>query len=120
MVAASTWQTLGLGVATYYVATGTVAFFSPAASADRLFALGSSALAQNPDKFPNNAQSREDKAVGVAGSLVAARNLALATAAIVLYRDGNYRAMGTVLLSASAFIGLLDGVEIYKRRGPAL
>ncbi|KAL1407234.1 hypothetical protein Q8F55_006651 [Vanrija albida] len=120
MVTASTWQTLGLGVATYYAFTGSVAYLAPSGAADRLFALGSSALAAEPDKFPNNAESREDRAVGVAGALVAARNLALSAAALALYRDGNYRAMGTVLLSASAFIGVLDGVEIYKRRGPVL
>lgn len=120
MVSASTWQTLGLGVAACYAGAGALAVFAPAYEADLLFNLGSSALAQNPDKFPNNAESREDKAVGVLLPLLGARNWAIATAMFALHRSENFSGLGTVILSGSAFVGVLDGIEVYKRRGPVL
>ncbi|KAL1409206.1 hypothetical protein Q8F55_006039 [Vanrija albida] len=120
MVSASTWQTLGLGVAAAFTGAGALAVFAPAYEGNLLFNLGSAALAQNPDKFANAAESREDKAVSVLLPLLGARNWALAASMFVLHRQGNWSALGTVILSGSAFVGILDGIEVFRRRGPVL
>lgn len=96
-ISPSTWNTLGLGVATSFAALGLVTFLVPYRTAEMF---GFRAALQN-----------HGSRVDVPGilSLVGARDLSIAAALFALGTSGRDREMGTAILSTM----ILSTVDIY-------
>lgn len=86
---ASTWNTVGLGVAATYAALGTASFLYPAFVAGQL-------------GFRSITTAAQDDAAGLL-AFVGGRDISVCVAIMALSRAGRHREMGTVILSTMLF-----------------
>ncbi|CAM1509808.1 Fc.00g001430.m01.CDS01 [Cosmosporella sp. VM-42] len=102
LIAQSTWNTLGLGVAATWIALGVLGVSQPARAAE-LFGVP---LATKESGHTSN--------IGIA-LILGSRDLTIGTALFALGRTGRYEEMGTVILT-SMIICVIDVYLVWKTK----
>ncbi|KAF4982591.1 hypothetical protein FZEAL_1823 [Fusarium zealandicum] len=104
VLSASTWNTLGLGVAGSWATLGLVAMFDPHRTAE-LF--GVTAF--------RSSQAAKSESIAAFSGLIGSRDLAIGLALFILGRKRKNNAMGTLVLSTMV-ISAADTYLVWLRR----